>query len=123
MLNDLNDFIFSPNIPFTGKALKVFQFQYHHNELYKRFADALNCNPGTINNIHQIPFLPISFFKTHSVTTTTFEPQLMFESRLMDDCLSASACPPYTQVRSFFVPGKKAINQECNNPEFAHRTV
>jgi phenylacetate-coenzyme A ligase PaaK-like adenylate-forming protein len=80
MLNDLNDFIFSSNIPFTGKAIKVFQFQYQHNELYKRFADALNCNPGTINNIHQIPFLPISFFKTHAVTTTTFEPQLMFES-------------------------------------------
>jgi len=80
MLNDLNDFIFSPTISFAEKALKVFQFQYQHNMLYKRFADSLNCNPSLINSIYRIPFLPISFFKTHSVTTTQFEPQLIFES-------------------------------------------
>src|SRR5215216_6366991 len=80
MRTHLNDFIFSQGISFTNKAIEIFQFQYLHNELYKRFADSLNCNPATINSIEQIPFLPISFFKTHPVTTTGFTPELIFES-------------------------------------------
>jgi hypothetical protein len=80
MLNDLNDFIFSSTVSFDEKALKILQVQYQHNELYKRFVDTLNCNPAIIKSIYQIPFLPISFFKTHSVATTAFDPQLVFES-------------------------------------------
>lgn len=30
--------------------------------------------------IHQIPFLPITFFKSHKITTTAFEPAVVFES-------------------------------------------
>ena len=35
---------------------------------------------STIDTIEKIPFLPIAFFKTHRITTTDFEPQLIFES-------------------------------------------
>ena len=42
--------------------------------------DTLGVIPDTVHTIEAIPFLPISFFKTHQVTTTTFEPETIFES-------------------------------------------
>ena len=48
--------------------------------MYKKYVDSLRINPGNINTIETIPFLPISFFKTHEITTTTFEPEIIFES-------------------------------------------
>ncbi len=42
--------------------------------------NALGIVPENINSIETIPFLPISFFKTHEVTTTTFDPEIIFES-------------------------------------------
>ena len=80
MIDDLNYFIFSSNEPFSEKAVKIFQYQYRHNEIYKRFADTLNCKPQWVNTINEIPFLPISFFKTHKIITTDFTPERVFKS-------------------------------------------
>jgi len=80
MTDDLNYFIFSSNEPFSKKAVKIFHFQYRHNEIYKRFADTLNCKPHLVNSISEIPFLPISFFKTHKIITTDFTPERVFKS-------------------------------------------
>jgi phenylacetate-coenzyme A ligase PaaK-like adenylate-forming protein len=80
MTDDLNYFIFSSNEPFSEKAIKIFQVQYRHNEVYKRFADTLNCKPHLVNTIEEIPFLPISFFKTHKISTTDFSPERVFKS-------------------------------------------
>ncbi len=43
-------------------------------------ANCYDILPAAITKIEQIPFLPISFFKTHQVTTGTFSPQLIFTS-------------------------------------------
>jgi phenylacetate-coenzyme A ligase PaaK-like adenylate-forming protein len=80
MIDDLNYFIFSSTESFSEKAIKIFQFQYRHNEVYKRFADTLNCKPRLVNTIKEIPFLPISFFKTHKIITTDFSPEQVFKS-------------------------------------------
>ncbi|MFN2457540.1 MAG: acyl transferase [Chitinophagaceae bacterium] len=74
--------IFSINSPddFVETTLDVFQFQYEHNGLYKEFASLLGCNPKNIRRIEDIPFLPVSFFKTHKVQATLFEPQVIFTS-------------------------------------------
>jgi phenylacetate-coenzyme A ligase PaaK-like adenylate-forming protein len=61
-------------------ALEIFQLQYSHNPVYKKYVDSLRINPGNINSIETIPFLPISFFKTHEVISTAFEPEIIFES-------------------------------------------
>jgi hypothetical protein len=47
-------------------ALEVFQFQFEHCSIYRSFAQQLNKTAPT--GIAEIPFLPISFFKTHRVT-------------------------------------------------------
>lgn len=36
--------------------------------------------PENVTSIEAIPFLPVSFFKTHRVTSTDFEPEIIFES-------------------------------------------
>jgi acyl-protein synthetase LuxE len=65
---------------FTGLALDIFHFQYQHNPIYRSYTDLLRINPAGISEIEQIPFLPVSFFKTHEVRTTVFTPEIVFES-------------------------------------------
>lgn len=52
---------------FNAKAIQIFHFQYKNNEVYKSFVDILGIVPERVKDIAQIPFLPISFFKTHMV--------------------------------------------------------
>ncbi len=65
---------------FEQAALQAFQFQYQQNAVYKGFCDALKIDNNGISSITQIPFLPISFFKTHAIVTTPFTPEVVFES-------------------------------------------
>lgn len=61
-------------------ALEIFNFQYQHNPVYKAYTDALKINPVSVQSLNQIPFLPIRFFKSYTVTTGSFEPSIIFES-------------------------------------------
>jgi hypothetical protein len=65
---------------FESLSIKIFHHQYQHNNIYKQYVDLLKINPNTIQHIHQIPFLPISFFKTQKITTGLFEEITVFES-------------------------------------------
>ena len=77
----LEDKIFNAgNVDFTEIALEVFRFQYNNNAVYRQFCIALNIQETSISSIEQIPYLPIAFFKTHTVTTTVFSPEVIFES-------------------------------------------
>ncbi len=61
-------------------AIELFHYQFQNNSIYQRYCQALRVVPDQINTLHQIPFLPISFFKTHEVTTGNFTPAAVFES-------------------------------------------
>ncbi len=65
---------------FNSIALDIFNFQYHQNGVYNEYCRILKTEPADVANISQIPFLPIHFFKTHSVVSTGFEPAAVFES-------------------------------------------
>ena len=65
---------------FDSLALEAFRYQYADNPVYRQYADALNRNPGSVATTEQIPFLPISFFKTHAIKSGSFETQHIFES-------------------------------------------
>lgn len=52
-------------------ALKVFRFQYENNLVYKEFCDFMNTDIQKVKSIQQIPFLPIQFFKSHDIVSTT----------------------------------------------------
>jgi len=61
-------------------ALDIFRFQYSHNPIYRAFADTLGIRPGTVATLTEIPYLPVSFFKTHPLRTTEFVPEVIFRS-------------------------------------------
>jgi len=65
---------------FEQLALELFRFQYENNNVYKQYANALQLDPDAVRAIEQIPFLPIRFFKSHSIQTTSFDPATIFES-------------------------------------------
>ncbi len=65
---------------FTDACLSVFRFQYEHNPVYRQWCQLSGADPSSIKTLAAIPALPVSFFKTHTVTTTHFDPELIFES-------------------------------------------
>jgi len=81
MTYEWNDKIFQVGASgFEKLALEVFHFQYKHNDVYKAYADMMKIRPEKVDRLSKIPFLPIQFFKTHTVKTTKFEPAIIFES-------------------------------------------
>ncbi|WP_243630061.1 acyl transferase [Taibaiella soli] len=66
---------------FADIALSLFRFQYYNNSLYRQYTDALHIDPVSVKTLTQIPFLPISFFKTYQVKTGDWtDTALVFES-------------------------------------------
>ncbi len=66
---------------FDATALELFRYQHAHNDIYRQYCDALHINAEHIGSITQIPFLPISFFKSHRVQTGSWtDAELLFES-------------------------------------------
>lgn len=65
---------------FHQKAISLFSYQYQHNILYRAYCDALHIDINAVKELTDIPFLPISFFKSHEVKTGNWETVLSFES-------------------------------------------
>jgi len=81
MICELEDKVFDiQQQDFQQLALEIFHLQVSQNPLYRSFADALHVDPRKVNNVASIPFLPISFFKSHDVVTGSFVPETIFES-------------------------------------------
>ena len=80
ILNIKEELFTSANAAWQDVALNIFSIQHELNPLYRQYCDILNITRADVNTIEQIPFLPISFFKTHSVKTGEFQPELIFES-------------------------------------------
>jgi hypothetical protein len=76
--NDI--FTISNQKQFEKIALKVFRFQYENNLVYKEFCDLLKTNPQKVKSLHQIPFLPIQFFKSHNVVSNNNTIEATFTS-------------------------------------------
>lgn len=64
---DMNIFNIHGETEFNQTCLDIFQLQYQTIAVYQRFVDALNVKPEQVKHYLQIPFLPISFFKTHAI--------------------------------------------------------
>ena len=65
---------------FEQTALKIFRFQSENNLVYKNYINALGIKTDCIDTASKIPFLPISFFKTHRVVSGEFLERLCFRS-------------------------------------------
>ena len=65
---------------FNELAVELFNHQHQHNIIYRQFCDTLKINAAQVDDVKKIPYLPISFFKTHIVKTGVFETDTVFES-------------------------------------------
>lgn len=79
-MNELYSRIFSINdeVTFNKVALDVFRYQYDSIPVYRSFVKQLNKeNPAYYT---EIPFLPISFFKTHEICKENIREETLFLS-------------------------------------------
>jgi phenylacetate-coenzyme A ligase PaaK-like adenylate-forming protein len=74
--------IFNLQSPFEFNeiAVSLFRYQYKNNKVYRSFVDALGVSESKVYHLEQIPFLPVSFFKTHKIVTGDFTEEIIFES-------------------------------------------
>ncbi|WP_282123207.1 LuxE/PaaK family acyltransferase [Algibacter mikhailovii] len=75
-----NIFKIKTQTEFKERALEVFKFQFENNRVYRSFCDLLYVHPSEINRIEAIPFLPIQFFKTKSILSSTDDIEMTFTS-------------------------------------------
>lgn len=80
MITATDIFTISSQKQFEKIALKVFRFQYENNLVYNEFCQFLKTDPHKVKSIQQIPFLPIQFFKSHTVVSNSNPIQETFTS-------------------------------------------
>ena len=65
---------------FKETTLQVFKHQFKNNKVYRSFCDLLYVHPSDVNEIKDIPFLPIQFFKSKKILSSLDEIQETFTS-------------------------------------------
>jgi len=80
MININDIFSINSSDDFEKIALQIFKYQFEHNRVYRSFCDLLYKHPSDIKHIEDIPFLPIQFFKSHKVLSTSDPIQQTFTS-------------------------------------------
>lgn len=78
-MQNWTDFIFSDR-PFENRALRIFEYQYNNNPVYRRFCQALQVSPASLTTWQQIPLLPVRAFKETRIYCADTEPELQFRS-------------------------------------------
>ncbi len=81
-MSDFADEVFSikNHVEFEKAALELFQYQAANVKVYAEFLEALSINPTSIKQLEEIPFLPIEFFKTHTIISKEKTPETTFTS-------------------------------------------
>jgi phenylacetate-coenzyme A ligase PaaK-like adenylate-forming protein len=65
---------------FAGIALQAFRYQAENCAVYREFISNLNVDINMVDEVEKIPFLPISFFKSHEVLSSSDKVQVTFTS-------------------------------------------
>lgn len=73
-------FAISSEEEFNAIALKLFRYQAVHNPVYREYCNGLRISSDNVNNIQDIPFLPVEVFKNRTVIAANYSPELIFSS-------------------------------------------
>ena len=65
---------------FIARALALFEYQYEANRVYRSYCDLINIAASEVNTLEEIPFLPIQFFKSHTVSCSSTTADQVFTS-------------------------------------------
>jgi len=74
------DIFNTSSFEFKNTAIKIFNYQYKNNEVYKQFVNLLNIDYKKVSQIKDVPFLPIEFFKTHKILSNKEKEKEIFYS-------------------------------------------
>ena len=90
---------------FDDIALRIFYKQAKENKVYRDFIGFLGIEPNSIDRLDKIPFLPISFFKSHDVVTGNQGiPEIIFTSSRTSGSFSSRHIVPQL---SFYLSNAK----------------
>ena len=73
-------FNISDELSFKKQCISTYNFQYLNNPIYKKYCDLISKNPHNIHDISDIPFLPISFFKSNKILSNENFEKIFFSS-------------------------------------------
>lgn len=97
----MNIFNIKNETDFNHTCLDVFKLQYQTVCVYQDFVDALKIKPDGLRHYTQIPFLPISFFKTHQI----------IEDKAFADVIFSSSGTTGSITSKHYVQDKKLYEQ------------
>ena len=66
-------------VEFDASTLEIFRYQYQKNPVYQQFCGHLGVTATSVEQVLDIPFLPIEFFKSKKIISTTNHPQITFD--------------------------------------------
>ena len=65
---------------FEEMCMRVFRLQVENNEVYREFVQLLGRRPDQVTGWEQIPFLPIEFFKSRDILSSSRQIEAVFTS-------------------------------------------
>ena len=92
-------------INFEQIALEVFRFQYSNNEIYRAYCNALRIKPNNVNTLEKIPYLPVAFYKTHTVITKPANPTTPAREVIYDLLFESSGTTGESTSRHYVLNG------------------
>ncbi len=60
--------------------MEIFHLQADQNPVYRSFLRYLGVNSTNITQIHQVPFMPVEFFKNHRIATGNWTEEIVYTS-------------------------------------------
>jgi len=72
--------LFREEESFEFLALDIFKFQSEQNPVYKEFISRIGGKPEKVKSLEEISFLPISFFKSHTIKSGNWTAEKVFLS-------------------------------------------
>ncbi len=100
---------------FEKITLKVFRHQYEHNQVYQDFCSLLKKDKTNVKSLEEIPFLPIQFFKSHAVLSSSKPIQETFTSSGTSGMVSSKHL--VTDLSLYKQSFRKAFSQFYGNSE------
>ena len=74
------NWVFDKDILFEKRALRLFHIQSQSCKVYNKYLDLIKVTPSKINQVEQIPFLPIEFFKSQKILSSDKTVEATFSS-------------------------------------------
>lgn len=100
---------------FNEVALSIFKHQAKNCFVYRDYISHLNIGTSAVKDYKQIPFLPISFFKSHQILSTADEPEILFSSSGTTGQITSKHL--ISDVKIYEESYNKAFEQFYGNPK------